>query len=204
LFARFRTPLPPPLHFSTPRGSAHDPFSHTFQPHCWASRPDPHLQTWPPTRAAPRETLIQPLSLPSQPLGISTIWSRFSTRLPPTWGSLLQVFPPLLQQTFPPSASGNKCCFLYFAPRFNQASTSQLRLRTSRLRSTTCPLRLLTWTSPRNPQTSPLCRHPSATLPPVFHQPHRALFPSNTPMSHNRPHTPCNDPTICSYNKLSP
>ena len=38
---RFRSPLSPPQHFSTPRRSAHDLLSHTFRPHCWASRPHP-------------------------------------------------------------------------------------------------------------------------------------------------------------------
>jgi len=139
---------------------------------------------------APRETPLRLLSPPFQPLEPMTTWSRFSTRLPLTLGSLPRVSPPLLQQTFPPSPLGNKCSSRYLASRFKQASKSQLLLRTSQLRSTTCPLRLLTWTSPRNPQTSPLSRHPSATLPPVFYQPLRPLFPHNTPMCHNRPHTP--------------
>ena len=105
---RFRSPLSPPLHFSTPRRSAHDLLSHTLRPHCWASRPQPHLQTWPPIRAALRDAALQPPSLPSRPLGISTIWSRFSTRLPLTLGSPPRVSPPSLLQTSLPFPSGNK------------------------------------------------------------------------------------------------
>jgi len=187
---RFRCPLSPPLHFSTPGRSAHDLLSHTFHPHCWASGPHPHLQTWPPVKAAPRESVHQPLSLPSRPLEISTIWSRFSTRPPPTWGSPPRVSPPSLLQTFPPSLSGDKWSSRYSAPPFNRASTSRRPWRTSRLKSTTCSLRLLIWTSPRNPQTSPHSKRLFATLPPVFRQPLRPLSLPNALVSHNRPHTP--------------
>ena len=54
----------------------------------------------------------------------------------------------------------------------------------------TCPLGWPTWTSPHIPLTSPLSRHPSGTLPPVFRQQLRSLFPPNAQTSHNRPHTP--------------
>jgi len=141
--SRFRSPLSPPLHFSSPRRSAHDLLSHTFHPHCWASRPHPLLQTWPPINAAPRESVHQPPPLPSRPLEISTISSRFSTKLPRTLGSLPRVSPPTLLQTFPPSLSENKCSSLYSAHSFNRASISRRPWRTSPLKSTTCPLRLL-------------------------------------------------------------
>jgi len=131
LSTRCRSPLSPPLYFTTPRRSAHDLPPHTFRPHCWASRPQPHPQTWPPIRAALRELALQPLSLPSRPLGVSTIWSCFSTRPPRTLGSPPRVSPPSLLRTSLPSASGNKCSFPYYAPPFNQASTSQWPLKLS-------------------------------------------------------------------------
>jgi len=190
LLARFRSPLSPPLHFSTPRRSAYDLLSHTFRPHCWASRPHPHLQIWPPIRAAPRESALLPLSLPSQPLGISTIWSHFSTRLLLTLGFPLRVSPPSLLRIFPPSPSGNKCSSLYSAPPFNRASTSRRPLRVSRLKSTTYPPRLPTWTSHRNRQTSPHSRHLSVTSPPAFLQPLRPPSLPNALAPRNRPHTP--------------
>jgi len=139
---------------------------------------------------APRESVHQPLSLPSRPLEISTIWSRFSTRLPPTWGSPPQVFPPLLRRTSPPSLAESRCSSLYFAPRYNQAFTLHLLSKISRLRSTTCSLGLPTWTSPHNPRTSPHSRHLSVTLPPAFRKPLRPLSLSNALVSHNRPHPP--------------
>jgi len=143
---RFRSPLSPPLHFSTPRRSAHDLLSQTFRPHCWASRPHPHLQTWPPIRAVLQDWALQPLSPPTRPLEISTIWSRFSTRLLLTLGSPPRVSPPLLLRTFPPSPSGNRCSSLYSVPPFNRESTSRRPLRVSRLKSTTYPLGLPTVT----------------------------------------------------------
>ena len=161
-----------------------------FFPHCWASRPHPHLQKWPPIRAAPRESALLPLSLPSQPLGISTTWSRFSTRLLLTLGFPLRVSPPSLLRLFPPSPSGNKCSSLYSALPFNRASTSRRPLRVSRLKSTTYPPKLPTWTSPRNPQTSPHSRHLSVTLPLAFLQPLRPLSLPSALVSPNRPHTP--------------
>jgi len=174
-------PLPssPPLHCSTPRRSAHDPISHTFRSYCWALCPNPHLQTWPPTRVAPQETPHQLHSPPSRPLEISTIWSRSSTRLPLTLGSLPRVSPLLLLQIFPPSPLGNKCSSPYSVPPFNRASTSLLPSRTSQPKCMTCLLRLPIWTSPRNPQTSPCSRHPSAALPPISGQPLRPLPPPN-------------------------
>jgi len=63
-------------------------------------------------------------------------------------------------------------------------------LRLSRLKSTTNPRRSPTWTSPRNPQTSPHSRNPSGTLPPVFRQPLRPLSLPNALVFNNRPHTP--------------
>jgi len=185
-------PLPsfPPLHLSTPRRSAHDLLSHTFRPHCWASRPHPHLQTWSPIRPAPRESALLPLSLPSQPLGILTFRSRFSTRPLLTLDFPPRVSPPSLLLISPPSPSGNKCSSLYSAPPFNQEFTSRRPSRVCRLKSTTCPLRLLTWTSLYNPQTLPHSRHPSGTSPPVFRQPLRPLSLPNAIVSHNRPHTP--------------
>jgi len=187
---RFRSPLSPLLHFSTPRRSAHDLLCHTFRPHCWASRPHPYLQTWPPFRAAPRQSALQPLSRLSRPLETSTIWSRFSTRLPLTMSSPLRVSPPSLLRIFPPSPSGNKCSSLYSAPPFHRTSTSRRPLRVSRRKSTTYPLRLPTWTSPRNPQTSPHYRHLPVILPPDFLQPLRPLSLPSALVSHNRPHTP--------------
>ena len=54
----------------------------------------------------------------------------------------------------------------------------------------TCLLRLQTWTSSRNPHTSPPSRHRFVTLPPVSRQPLRPLSLPNAVVSHNRPHTP--------------
>jgi len=54
-------------------------------------------------------------------------------------------------------------------------------LRISWLKSTTYPLRLPTWTSPRNPQTSPHSRHLSVTLPPIFRHPLRPFSPPQCP-----------------------
>ena len=45
----------------------------------------------------------------------------------------------------------------------------------------TCLLRLPTWTSPGNPQTSRRSRHPSVKLPPVSCQPVQASFPPQRP-----------------------
>ena len=172
--------FPPPLHFSTPRRSAHDLLSHTFRPHCWASRRHPLLQTWHPTRVAPRESALRPLSLPPRPLGILTIWSRFSTRLPLTLGSPPQVSPPSLLRTSPLSPLGNKCSSLYSAPPFNRASTLRRPSRVSQLRSTTCPPGLLIWTSPRNPKP-----RPSPGIPPGHFLPssvsRSGRFPSPAP-----------------------
>jgi len=186
---RFRSPLSPPLHFSTPSRPAHDLLSHTSRPHCWASRPHPHLQTWPPTGPAPQESALQPLSLLSRPLGILTIWFRFSTRPLLTLGFPLWVSPPSLLRIFPPFPSGNKCSYLYSALPFNRASILRQPLRVSRLKSTTYPAKLPTWISPRNPQTSPHSRHLSVTLPLAFLQPLRPLSLPNALAPHTRPHT---------------
>jgi len=98
-------------------------------------------------------------------------------------------FPPITPATFLPFVSGNKCSSLYSPPPFNGVSISRRPFRVIRLKSTTCPLRLLTWTSPRNPQISLYSSHLSVTLPPAFRQPLRPLSIPSALVLHNRPHT---------------